>query len=91
MCTYTELIQRETRIKTIREGKRKWKSEGKREGIEEGKREGIEESHLKFYSNLKKAKFNDNAICAYMGITMQKLMELKKLLSESVNLEPKTV
>ena len=87
MCTFTELIQRETRIKTIREGKRKWK----REGIEEGKREGIEESHLKFYSNLKKAKFNDNAICAYMGITMQKLMELKKLLSDSTNLEPKTV
>ena len=50
-----------------------------------------EESHLKFYSNLKKAKFNDNAICAYMGITMQKLMELKKLLSDSTNLEPKTV
>ena len=87
MCTFTELIQRETRIKTIREGKRKWK----REGIEEGKREGIEESHLKFYSNLKQAKFDDNTICSYMGITMQKLMELKKLLSDSVNLEPKTV
>ena len=99
MCTFTELIQRETRIKTIREGKRKWKSEGKREGIEEGKREGIkegkregiEESHLKFYSNLKKAKFDDNTICSYMGITMQKLLELKKLLSASVNFEPKTV
>ena len=91
MCTFTELIQRETRIKTIREGKRKWKREGKREGIEEGKREGIEESHLKFYSNLKQAKFDDNTICSYMGITMQKLMELKKLLSDNVNLKPKTV
>jgi len=87
MCTFTELIQRETRIKTIREGKRKWK----REGIEEGKREGIEESHLKFYSNLKKAKLDDNTICSYMGITIQKLMELKEMLSVSENLEPKTV
>ena len=91
MCTYTELIQRETRIKTIREGKRKWK----REGIEEGKREGIEEgkteAQLTVYANMKKASCDDNTICSYMGITMQKLMELKKLLSESVNLEPKTV
>ena len=79
MCTYTEMVQRESERK------------GEIRGIKKGKREGIEESHLKFYSNLKKAKFNDNAICAYMGITMQKLMELKKLLSENVNLEPKTV
>ena len=83
MCTYTELIQRETRIKTIREGKRKWK----REGIEEGKTE----AQLTAYAKMKKAKFDDNTICSLLDITMQKLMELKKLLSESVNLEPKTV
>ena len=71
MCTYTEMVQKESK--------------------REGKREGIEESHLKFYSNLKKAKLDDNTICAYMGITIQKLMEIKKLLSTSVNLEPKTV
>ena len=75
MCTFTELIQRET----IRAGKRKWK------------RVGIEESHLKFYSNLKKAGLDDNTICSYMGITMRRLAALKELLSDSVNLEPKTV
>ena len=95
MCTFTELIQRETRIKTIREGKRKWKREGKREGIEEGKREGIEEgkteAQLTVYANMKKASCDDNTICSYMGITMQKLLELKKLLSDSGNLESKTV
>ena len=62
-----------------------------RKWFRESKREGIEESHLKFYSNLKKAKLNDNTICSYMGITMQKLMGLKKLLSASGNFEPKTV
>ena len=75
MCTFTELIQRES----------------ERKGKREGKKEGIEESHLKFYSNLKKAKLDDNTICSYMGITMQKLMELKEMLSVSENLEPKTV
>ena len=83
MCTFTELIQRETGIKTIREGKRKWK----REGIEEGKIE----AQLTVYTNMKKASCDDNTICTYMGITMQKLMELKKLLSDNVNLEPKTI
>ena len=83
MCTFTELIQRETRIKTIREGKRKWK----REGIEKGKTE----TQLTVYANMKKASCDDNTICTYMGITMQKLMELKKLLSDNVNLEPKTI
>ena len=87
MCTFTELIQRETRIKTIREGKRKWKREGKREGIEEGKTE----AQLTAYAKMKKAKFDDNTICSLLDITMQKLMELKKLLSDNVNLKPKTV
>ncbi|MBR5839183.1 MAG: hypothetical protein IKZ84_11615, partial [Victivallales bacterium] len=79
MCTFTELIQRETRIKTIREGKRKWKKEGETKTL------------LSIYANMKKASCDDNTICSYMGITMQKLLELKKLLSASVDLEPKTV
>ena len=40
---------------------------------------------------MKKAKFDDNTICSLLDITMQKLMELKKLLSDNVNLEPKTI
>ena len=79
MCTFTELIQRETRIKTIREGKRKWKKEGETKAL------------LSIYVNMKKASCDDNTICSYMGITMRRLATLKKLLSDSVNLEPKTV
>ncbi|MBR5839182.1 MAG: hypothetical protein IKZ84_11610 [Victivallales bacterium] len=79
MYTFTELIQMET----IRAGKRKWK----KEGIEEGKTE----AQLTAYANMKKLGYDDNTICSIFGITMRRLATLKKLLSASINLEPKTV
>ena len=75
MCTYTETVQRGSERK------------GKREGIEEGKTE----TQLTAYANMKKLGYDDNTICSIFGITMHRLATLKKLLSDSVILEPKTV
>ena len=79
MCTYTELIQRESERK------------GERRGVKRGMEKGEIKTLLSIYANMKKASCDDNTICSYMGITMRRLATLKKLLSESVNLEPKTV
>ena len=79
MCTYTEMVQRES--------ERKGERRGVKQGIEKGKTKTL----LSAYLNMKKANFDDNAICSYLGITMRRLATLKKLLSTNVNLEPKTV
>ena len=67
MCTYTEMVQRES------------------------ERKGETKTQLTAYANMKKAGLADNTICSYMGITMHRLATLKKLLSDSINLELKTV
>ena len=57
----------------------------------ESERKGETKTQLTAYANMKKAGLADNTICSYMGITMHRLATLKKLLSDSINLEPKTV
>ncbi len=86
MCTFEELLQNE--------GKRKWIALGKKEGREEGERRGIElgedRANLRAYTNMKET-YDDQTICSMLGISMQKLLQLKGLLSNGIDLQPKTV
>ena len=84
------------------EGKRKWIALGKKEGREEGREEGEiigekrgielgeDRANLRAYTNMKDT-YNDDAICSMLGISMQKLLHLKDLLSNGIDLQPKTV
>ena len=38
-----------------------------------------------------KQTYDDDAICSMLGISMQKLLHLKGLLSNGIDLQPKTV
>ncbi len=82
MCTFEELLQNE--------GKRKWIAVGKKEGREEGRIEGKDEGKLEVYANLKNRDFDDQTMCSMLGITLQKLQQFKKRLSEEA-LIPKIV
>ena len=86
MCTFEEQLQNE--------GKRKWIAVGKKEGREEGEKRGIElgedRANLRAYTNMKDT-YDDDAICSMLGISMQKLLHLKDLLSNGIDLQPKTV
>ncbi len=67
---------------------------GKKEGREEGEKRGIElgedRANLRAYTNMKDT-YDDDAICSMLGISMQKLLHLKDLLSNGIDLQPKTV
>ena len=78
MCTFEEMISREQR--------RKGRREGEKRGIELGE----ERANLRAYTNMKDI-YDDDAICSMLGISMQKLLHLKDLLSNGIDLQPKTV
>ena len=75
MCTFEEMISREQR----------------REGRIEGIVEGMDKAQLIAYTNMKNAAYDDQTICSMLGITLQKLQQFKKRLSDETNLTPKTV
>ena len=75
MCSFTEMISREQR----------------REGRIEGIVEGMDKAQLIAYTNMKNAAYDDQTICSMLGITLQKLQQFKKRLSDETNLTPKTV
>ena len=58
------------------------KKEGRKEGREEGRIEGKDEGKLEVYANLKNRDFDDQTMCSMLGITLQKLQQFKKRLSE---------
>ena len=106
MCTFEELLQNEGKRKWIAVGKKEGRKEGREEGRIEGKEEGREEgeiigekrgielgedrANLRAYNNMKQT-YDDDAICSMLGISMQKLLHLKGLLSNGIDLQPKTV
>jgi hypothetical protein len=98
MCTFEELLQNEGKRKWIALGKKEGRKEGKEEGRGEGEiigeKRGIElgedRANLRAYTNMKDT-YDDDAICSMLGISMQKLLHLKDLLSNGIDLQPKTV
>ena len=81
MCTFEEMISREQR----KEGRREGEIIGEKRGIELGE----DRANLRAYTNMKENY--DDAICSMLGISMQKLLHLKDLLSNGIDLQPKTV
>jgi hypothetical protein len=50
-----------------------------------------DETLLAVYSNMKNTAYDINTICSMLGISMWKLCQLRKLLSEEIALKPKIV
>ena len=102
MCTFEELLQNEGKRKWIAVGKKEGRKEGREEGRIEGREEGEiigekrgielgeDRANLRAYNNMKQT-YDDDAICSMLGISMQKLLHLKGLLSNGIDLQPKTV
>ena len=94
MCTFEELLQNEGKRKWIALGKKEGREEGREEGEIIGEKRGIElgedRANLRAYTNMKET-YDDDAICSMLGISMQKLLHLKDLLSNGIDLQPKTV
>ena len=94
MCTFEELLQNEGKRKWIAVGKKEGREEGREEGEIIGEKRGIElgedRANLRAYNNMKQT-YDDDAICSMLGISMQKLLHLKGLLSNGIDLQPKTV
>ena len=90
--------KKEGREKGREEGRIEGRIEGREEGREEGEiigeKRGIElgedRANLRAYNNMKQT-YDDDAICSMLGISMQKLLHLKGLLSNGIDLQPKTV
>jgi hypothetical protein len=90
MGSFTEMISKEQR----REGRKEGRKEGRIEGEIIGEKRGIElgedRANLRAYTNMKET-YDDETICSMLGISMQKLLHLKNLFSNGIDLQPKTV
>ena len=92
------LGKKEGRIEGREEGRIEGREEGRIEGREEGEiigeKRGIElgedRANLRAYTNMKQT-YDDDTICSMLGISMQKLLHLKELFSNGIDLQPKTV
>ena len=54
-------------------------SESRMEGLRKGRREGRDEAILQIFINMKKNNLKDEDICSFIGISMYKLRQIKKI------------
>ena len=57
--------------------------ESRMEGRREGRREGRDKTILQIFINMKKNNLKDEDICSFIGISMYKLRQIKKIYKET--------